>query len=273
MALHPEGDSEQPWIKLARNDLGVSEKPGKLHNPIIQQYYADCGESVNTPDEVAWCAAFVGSCLKRAGYPNTGQLLARSYLKYGKMLEEPKVGCIAIFPRGNSTWQGHVGFVVGVSSKSVKILGGNQSDKVSIVTYSRGRALGWRWPVKPTVPDLRANGSKDIQASDVLVTTGAAGAAVTSITKTVESIAPAAPAVPAAPPPLVVPSLESSMQTATEHLTVTQQLLEGADAVGKLVAQNTWVIAVALGALCIVLGWQLRQTRVSRAERGDLLSS
>lgn len=132
------------WYELAKAELGTREAPGFANNPVVQQYYMDAGAGKN-PDSVPWCAAFVGAMLKRAGLKGTGFLAARSYLNWGKE-SEPVQGAVVIFRRGNSAWQGHVAFVDAVTSKGVRVLGGNQADAVTYATYAKNRVLGYRWP-------------------------------------------------------------------------------------------------------------------------------
>lgn len=273
MARHPDEAPDQPWIAAARADLGVKEKSGAKHNEKkIIEYYALAGFPEVDRDEVAWCAAFANAKLKITGYPTTGTLLARSFERYGKALSEPKIGCIAVFPRGNSAWQGHVGFVVGITATTVKILGGNQRDMVSIVTYKRAQALAWRWPVKPTVQDLREAGSKDIEASDVLLKTGVGVSGVTGVAKAVnETQAPVAPTVHI--PPTPEPTTLESAKTAAEHMSVYRQITEGANEVSNLIAGNIWALAVAAGVIMVVMAFSIRKTRTKRAERGDPLSA
>lgn len=97
-------------------------------------------------DSVPGCAAFVGAMLKRAGLEPSGSLAARSYLKWGKALKAPRQGCIAVFSRGRSSWQGHVAFFVREEGGRLVCLGGNQSDRVSLAPYPKSRLLGLRWP-------------------------------------------------------------------------------------------------------------------------------
>ena len=42
--------------------------------------YAEAGFAGVKADSIAWCAAFKGAMLGRAGYRGSGSLLARSYL-------------------------------------------------------------------------------------------------------------------------------------------------------------------------------------------------
>ena len=100
------------------------------------------------PKTTPWCAAFVNAVLKEAGIKGTGSNLARSFLRWGVPVEgTPELGDIIVFKRGNSSWQGHVGFVCGVDSNDdtrITVLGGNQSDKVCKARYDTDHCLGIR---------------------------------------------------------------------------------------------------------------------------------
>lgn len=138
---------EQPaWLDEAWRENGVREVPGAASNPRILQFFAEVGHPDVARDEVAWCAAFLGACLERAGYASTRSLLARSYLDWGSPIEAPRIGAIAVLSRGDDPGQGHVGFVVGVNARSVMLLGGNQTDAVNVQSFDIGRLLGLRWP-------------------------------------------------------------------------------------------------------------------------------
>ena len=133
---------------IAQSEIGTTEIRGDEDNPRVVQYFADVGHSWVQDDETAWCAAFVGSCLKRGGYPHTGSLGARSYLDWGQpvALQDAEPGDIVVFWRGSpSSWQGHVGFFAGVEKGGdIMVLGGNQKDKVGLARYSQSRLLGVR---------------------------------------------------------------------------------------------------------------------------------
>jgi uncharacterized protein (TIGR02594 family) len=160
----PKPIVDPPWMKLAKAELGVAEVPGDEDNPRVLAYYADAGHPQIDHDEVAWCSAFSSAMLERAGYASSKSLAARSYLPWGKELKKPKPGCIVVFSRGNPRgWQGHVGFYVGETATHIKVLGGNQSNKVSIALYSKSRVLGYRWPV--TARNSRTNVSGVVGAS------------------------------------------------------------------------------------------------------------
>lgn len=139
------------WLQKAVAHLGTAEIVGKANNPTIMQFYRDCGHSGVEYEDTAWCAAFVGACLKRSGKPVSQpvelNLMARSYLKYGSKLDKPMPGCIAVWPRGKPP-SGHVGFVVSVDEAkgTIKTIEGNVSNRVKYATHKIGDALGYRWP-------------------------------------------------------------------------------------------------------------------------------
>jgi uncharacterized protein (TIGR02594 family) len=138
--------AEPGWLTLARTDLGTVEGIGKGNNPRVVRYFADAGFAGVKDDAVAWCAAFVGAVLHRAGHKPSGSLAARPYERWGVGLAKPILGCVATKRRGNSAWQGHVGFVVGASDKQIILLGGNQNDRVSIAAFPRAEFTSFRWP-------------------------------------------------------------------------------------------------------------------------------
>lgn len=139
--------TQPAWMAPAWAELGQRERPGSADNPRIIAYYADAGHPGVRHDEVAWCAAFAGACLERSAVASTRSLMARSYLAWGQPLDEPRLGAIAVLSRGSDPASGHVGFWLGESGENVLILGGNQSDAVTVAAYSKSRLIGLRWPL------------------------------------------------------------------------------------------------------------------------------
>lgn len=139
--------------ELAKKETGVVEW-GDGSNPRVVAYYKDAGSPEVKDDSVAWCAAFVGAMLSRAGVQGTRSLLARSYLDWGLTVatEDAKEGDIVVFRRGKSVWQGHVGFFVRREGDRVYVLGGNQRDSVNITPYAASDLLGVRRVVNASLP-------------------------------------------------------------------------------------------------------------------------
>jgi uncharacterized protein (TIGR02594 family) len=149
--------TEAPWFDLAHKKIGVHETPGDSNNPEVLKFFQDAGHPEIHNEDTAWCAAFVGAMLHRAGVAPSGSLMARSYLKWGMRLAAPKRGCIAVLWRGSpNATTGHVGFVVGFTEDSIDLLGGNQgaAGVVSIERFPRSRVLGYRWPNTDGGPDI-----------------------------------------------------------------------------------------------------------------------
>jgi uncharacterized protein (TIGR02594 family) len=131
---------------IARSYIGTTEGPGPADNPIIMEMYASIGHDWVEHDSVAWCAAYVGYCLERAGIRSTRKLTARSYLDWGVPVEvaEAQQGDIGVIPRGSSSWQGHVFFIDRIEGQWVWGLGGNQNDAVNVKRYPASKLLGVR---------------------------------------------------------------------------------------------------------------------------------
>jgi uncharacterized protein (TIGR02594 family) len=137
-----------PWVNVALGELGQAEIVGDKDNPNIVEYL----KAVNLKlpdkrvDEIAWCSAFVNWVMKKCGYAPTERALAKSWLNWGEGLGEPRFGCITILDRGSQSWMGHVGFLMDITPRYVYLLGGNQSNRVSIRPYASKKLRGWRWP-------------------------------------------------------------------------------------------------------------------------------
>lgn len=133
------------WFDIAKGEIGQKEIPGEADNPRIVQYQQATSLRA-TDDETPWCASFVNWCLQEAGIAGTNSAAARSFLNWGREIKEPVPGCIVVLKRGNSSWQGHVGFYVGTVGDRINLLGGNQGNSVSIKGYRREDVLGYRLP-------------------------------------------------------------------------------------------------------------------------------
>jgi uncharacterized protein (TIGR02594 family) len=142
-------------MTIARGFLGTKEIKGSADNPKIMEMYSTVGHDWVEHDEVAWCAAFVGHCLEKAGLPSTRKLNARSYLTWGEKVagvEQAKEGDVVVFTRGSSAAQGHVAFFLKAVGSQIEVLGGNQSDGVTVARYAKSRLLGIRRPLRSDAP-------------------------------------------------------------------------------------------------------------------------
>lgn len=137
--------------EMAKAEVGTVEWANG-NNPKVVAYFKDSGNPGVMDDETAWCAAFVGAMLKRAGIKGTGKLNARSYLDWGTPVarKDAQPGDVVVFKRGNSSWQGHVAFFVKDRGALIDVLGGNQSNAVNVKGYQAAALLGIRRPPKAT---------------------------------------------------------------------------------------------------------------------------
>ena len=108
-------------------------------------------------DEVPWCAAFVGWCLKQEGFKRKnakdpkrwdGNFLGAKSWRPKDGSGTPRYGAIAVveWTKGGH----HVGFYVGKDGNKVKMLGGNQKHEsggaVNVRAYSSYKKVTYLWP-------------------------------------------------------------------------------------------------------------------------------
>lgn len=139
------------WLDVALREMrrGVKEVPGAGVNPRIAVYHKITRAGLTSGgDEVPWCSSFVSWCLEESGITSTRSKAARSYLNWGKPLDKPVRGCIVVTSRGVDIHSGHVGFYVEPRGEDkFLMLGGNQSNAVTIKVAESSRVVGYRWPV------------------------------------------------------------------------------------------------------------------------------
>lgn len=141
--------SEMPWLQTAYSQIGIKEILGLRHNPQIILYHQATSLKATT-DEVPWCSAFVCWVMMKSGVQSTNSAAARSWLDWGRQVIDPYPGCVVILKAGTESWQGHVGFFIGVDPKNkerIWVLGGNQKDRVCISDYPKKNVLGYRAPL------------------------------------------------------------------------------------------------------------------------------
>jgi uncharacterized protein (TIGR02594 family) len=146
------------WLVEAYKMIGLHEAPGAADNPAVVQLFKEAGHPEVVHDATAWCAAFVGAMLHRAGVKGTGSLWALDYSKWGHALDGPALGAVATKKRFDEKGRlvgGHVFFVAGWEGDIVYGLGGNQSDQVSINKYPRKVVSAFRWPSDLELPTER----------------------------------------------------------------------------------------------------------------------
>lgn len=136
-----------PWYALALDQRGLHEV---RDNSELRAWLRSDGATLGDPAKLPWCGDLVETAISIA-LPDepipANPYGARQWLKFGR--ECPVMfAATCIFWRGSPNgWQGHVGFVAGEDGDAIHVLGGNQSNSVSITRIARSRLLGCRWPL------------------------------------------------------------------------------------------------------------------------------
>ena len=138
-----------PWFEEARRLIGTREVGGKASNPAILDWADDL--DIHYPDDdIPWCGLFVAHCigsqLPDEPLPDN-PLGARNWSRFGKKTGAVR-GSVLVFWRGSKKgWKGHVGFYASEDDTTYHVLGGNQSNSVSIARIAKDRLIGARWPL------------------------------------------------------------------------------------------------------------------------------
>ncbi len=128
---------------------GVKEIPGTKTNALIAAMNWLSLGSANEDD--AWCGSFLHFTHYLLGYESPKNPAgARNWLNAGMTVETnaAQPGDVVILWReSREGWKGHVGYFHAWGPGTVLLLGGNQSDGVTVASFARGRILGIRRPV------------------------------------------------------------------------------------------------------------------------------
>lgn len=151
-------------LQEARKLFGTFEFAGPADNPLILGWAKEVGLAKSYNDDaIPWCGLFMAVVAKRAGKAVVdGPLWARSWATFGNAADEAKLGDVLVFRRDQGS--GHVGLYVGEDSGAFHVLGGNQSDGVTITRIARDRCIAIRRPTYRKAPtsakpvQLAANG-------------------------------------------------------------------------------------------------------------------
>ncbi|MBC7280049.1 peptidoglycan-binding protein [Hoeflea sp.] len=169
----PAGTSRPapPWVDEMVRRKGLHEN--RDHSELTA-WLRSAGSAVN-PARTPWCGDAVETAILRAlsDEPVPGNPMASiNWLKFGRELKTPSFGAVLVFWRGSkSGWQGHVGFYVGEDASHYHVLGGNQSDAITITKLKKGRLRegGIRWPSGfplPTSGRVVSDGSRLIETKN-----------------------------------------------------------------------------------------------------------
>jgi len=144
----PKSDllDRMPWMALAKRKIGLHEKEDNFE---LRKFLKSDGPTLGDPAQNPWCGDFVETCI---AVTLTGEVLpnnpylARNWLKFGQTVDAV-FGSILVFWRISKTGSfGHVGFYYSEDADTFHVLGGNQSNAITITKISKNRLLGARLP-------------------------------------------------------------------------------------------------------------------------------
>jgi uncharacterized protein (TIGR02594 family) len=145
------------WFQQARRLMGLREVEGPGSNPAIMQM-AEQLDVFYANDDWPWCGLFTGYCIQTtlADEAVPSDLLrAQAWKRFGTPIE-PTPGAVMVFWRETpESGLGHVGFYAGEDDSHYRILGGNQSNSVTLKWYPKDRFLAARWPATVAQPPPR----------------------------------------------------------------------------------------------------------------------
>jgi len=139
-------------IRIGLAEYGVKEVVGKGSNRTIIGWRDElnlAGVRITgySDDDIPWCGLFAAIVVyRRMTIPREvpkNPLWARNWTRYGVHASEAALGDVLVFERGSG---GHVGFYVGEDATAYHVLGGNQSNRVSIARVQKSRLLAARRP-------------------------------------------------------------------------------------------------------------------------------
>lgn len=138
--------------------LGTAEIVGKGSNRTIigwRDELNQAGRAVSgfSDDDIPWCGLYVDIVTFRAGKGRGGvtkPLWARDWAKFGDPAKHPSLGDVLVFERPGGG--GHVAFYIAEDATSYHVLGGNQSNRVSITRIAKSRLIAARRPAYNNMP-------------------------------------------------------------------------------------------------------------------------
>lgn len=143
--------ADEPGPKMLVEALklfGTLEVPGRKDNPTIIGWAKEVGGEVADfykADSIPWCGLFMAVVARRAGKDVPAHpLWALSWSAFGAKTAAPGLCDVLTFVRKGG---GHVALYVGEDASAFHVLGGNQSDRVSITRIARSRLYAARRPL------------------------------------------------------------------------------------------------------------------------------
>lgn len=132
-----------PWMAEMHRRMGLHEVRDKAR--LID--FLKIGRFLGDPASLPWCGDAVESCIAKV-LPDeplpANPFWAQGWAIFGINVHAPLVGSVGVIRWSASS--GHVGFVAGVESDKVVLLGGNQQNAITLASFPRDKFIAFRWP-------------------------------------------------------------------------------------------------------------------------------
>lgn len=154
-----------PWVQEGLRIKGWHER---TNNADLREWLKSDGATLGDPAVLAWCGDFVETCIRLA-LPRevvpANPYWALHWRGFGVACA-PCVGAVVSISREGG---GHVGLAIGQDADRIFVLGGNQSNTVSIAPIQKTRfpAAAWRWPAQWSGPQAPLPPMTSAEASAV----------------------------------------------------------------------------------------------------------
>jgi uncharacterized protein (TIGR02594 family) len=165
-AVPPKADigATGSWLAIAEQELKawedgkLSQKSGEGKRRVLDYFKAT---DLQTDKVLSWCGAFVAHCLKTSGDPAASSIIkGASWAANWKTWADTKLflraednsangipkGAVVLLEPLAPKASGHVGFFHSLKEgNKIVLLGGNQSGKVCLRAFPRGKLVAIRW--------------------------------------------------------------------------------------------------------------------------------
>lgn len=134
-AVHVATPAPAGTLSIAKQYVGLHERK---HTRTLRDLIGA------NPARVPWCGLFMAAVVKKTGKrPPKAFGFAKSWARYGKRVSthQAKPGDIVVVRHGRRY---HVGLFVAFGKGTVKLLGGNQSNRVQVSQYRASRIVAIR---------------------------------------------------------------------------------------------------------------------------------
>ena len=146
-------NSAPAWLKTAESTIGVREVPGAANSPTIMRWARQVGRYLGIPyaaDSTPWCGLWTAWVFDQHGItPPPIAIRASQWGTWGTKLTRGTPGAVLVFTRAGG---GHVGLYASEDEDNYHVVGGNQSDSVSVMKLAKNRCTAIRWPAGQPAP-------------------------------------------------------------------------------------------------------------------------